>query len=93
MMTKLFLVLKYIVDFTKLLGIKTFKLIFSFIPEMIMTLKHGFLNLFLVEFAGNSQEEIDIQAKNLAEDLKSFSKIGIHLTKDAFEAKILDNKT
>ena len=84
-----FLVLKYIVDFTKLLGIKNFfKLIFSFIPEMIMTLKHGFPKfIFLVEFAGNSQEEVDIQAKNLAEDLKSFSKIGIHLTKDAFEAK------
>ena len=55
---------------------------------MIMTLKHGFPKfIFLVEFAGNSQEEVDIQAKNLAEDLKSFSKIGIHLTKDAFEAK------
>ena len=41
------LVLKYIWDFIKLLGLRNlFKLIFSFGPETVMTLRHGFRNLF-----------------------------------------------
>ncbi|MEK7588223.1 MAG: FAD-binding oxidoreductase [Patescibacteria group bacterium] len=84
-----FLVLKYIKDFTKLLGVKNlFKLIFSFGPETMMTLRHGFPKLILlVEFTGHSQEEADIEAERALADLKSMKGIGIRLTRDAFEAK------
>ncbi|MBP9803266.1 MAG: FAD-binding oxidoreductase, partial [Candidatus Pacebacteria bacterium] len=66
------LVLKYIWDFIKLLGFKNLlKLIFSFGPETMMTLRHGFPKLILlIEFAGESKAVVDAQAKNAYEDLK-----------------------
>ncbi len=84
-----FLVLKYIKDFTKLLGVTNLlKLIFSFGPEMWMTLRHGFPKLIiLVEFAGESQRVVDEQAKKTLESLKEYKTIGKHLTKNEFEAK------
>jgi len=83
------LVLKYIWDFIKLLGWKNlFKLIFSFGPETVMTLRHGFPRLILlVEFAGENQEDVDKQAENARVDLKNIKNIGVHLTRDEFEAK------
>ena len=83
------LVLKYIRSFAKLLGLKNFlKLIFSFGPETMMTLYHGFPKLILlVEFTGDSQIEADSYAEKAMNDLKVIKKIGIHLTKNEFEAK------
>lgn len=84
-----FLVLKYIWDFIKLLGLKNlFKLIFSFGPETIMTLRHGFPKLILlIEFTGETAEDAEHKAKEAYNELKKEKKIGIHLTRDEFEAK------
>lgn len=83
------LVLKYIYDFIKLLGLKNlFKLIFSFGPETLMTLRHGFPKLILlVEFAGEDQIKVDKQAEDAKKDLREIKEIGIHLTRNQFEAK------
>ncbi len=83
------LVLKYIKDFTKLLGLKNFfRLIFSFWPEAMMTLRHGFPKIvLLIEFTGDSQAEVDKQAEIALADLKTSHKIGMRLTKNEFEAK------
>jgi FAD/FMN-containing dehydrogenase len=83
------LVLKYIWDFIKLLGLKNlFKLIFSFGPEMLMTLRNGFPKLILlIEFAGDDEKEVSDKARVLYEELKKNKKIGVHLTRDEFEAK------
>lgn len=82
------IVLKYIRSFAKLLGLKNFfKLIFSFWPEALMTLQHGFPKLvLLIEFTGDSQIEADQEAKKALKDLQTIKKIGIRLTKDTFEA-------
>jgi FAD/FMN-containing dehydrogenase len=84
-----FLVLKYIKDFTKLLGVgNLLKLMFSFGPEALMTLRHGFPKLIiLVEFAGSNQAEVDLEAKKTLESLRMYKKIGLHLTRSEFEAK------
>lgn len=84
-----FLVLKYIVDFIKMLGFKNlFKLILSFGPETLMTLRHGFPKLILlVEFAGDDEKLVNEQAMNAYQELKHVNKIGIHLTRNDFEAK------
>jgi FAD/FMN-containing dehydrogenase len=84
-----FLVLKYIWDFAKLLGLKNlFKLMFSFGPETMMTVKHGFPRLILlIEFTGDTQEEADQKAGEAYQDLKNNKKVGVHLTHNAFEAK------
>ncbi len=83
------LVLKYIVSFAKLLGLTNlFKLVFSFGPETLMTLRHGFPKLILlVEFTGDSQEEVDSKAEKALVDLKQVKKIGLHVAKDDFEMK------
>lgn len=83
------LVIKYIKSFAKLLGLKNFfKLGFSFWPEALMTLQHGFPKIvLLIEFTGDLQEEADKQAEQAMKDLKASHKIGIRLTKDAEEAK------
>jgi FAD/FMN-containing dehydrogenase len=83
------LVLKYIVSFAKLLGVgKLFKLIFSFGPETLMTLRHGFPHLILlIEFTGDTKEEADTKTKEALKELKTFKNIGVHLTKGAFEAE------
>lgn len=83
------LVLKYIWDFIKLLGWRNlFKLMFSFGPETVMTLKHGMPKLILlIEFTGENQEDADNKAQALFEELKKEKKIGVHLTRDEFEAK------
>ncbi len=83
-----FLVLKYFIGFAKLMGLKNlFKLAFSFGPETIMTLRHGFPRLILlVEFTGDTQEEADKKARETIEELKSIKKIGVHLTRNEFEA-------
>lgn len=84
-----FLVLKYIIDFIKMLGLKNlFKLIFSFGPETLMTLRHGFPKLILlVEFAGDDENAVNQQALTAYKDLKNVKKIGVHLTRNEFEAK------
>jgi FAD/FMN-containing dehydrogenase len=83
------LVLKYIRSFAKLLGLKNlFKLIFSFGPETMMTLKHGFPKLILlVEFTGDTLKEAEKTANDAMKELKSIKKIGLHMVKDDFEAK------
>lgn len=83
------LVLKYIKDFAKLLGLKNlFKLGLSFWPEALMTLRHGFPKLvMLIEFTGDTQEKADKEAEETLKDLKKIKGIGIRLTKDAFEMK------
>lgn len=83
------IVLKYIKDFAKLLGLKNFvKLIFSFWPEALVTLKHGLPKLvLLIEFTGETQSEADTQAENTLKDLETIEKIGLRLTRDEFEAK------
>lgn len=84
-----FLVLKYIIDFIKMLGFRNlFKLMFSFGPEILMTLKNGLPRLILlVEFAGDDEEIVNQQARTAYQDLKNVKKIGIHLTRNEFEAK------
>ncbi len=84
-----FLVLKYIVSFAKLLGLQNFfRLILSFWPEALMTIRHGFPKLILlVEFTANSQLEADKMAKDALGEIKTISKIGTHIAKNAFEAK------
>ncbi len=83
------LVLKYIVSFAKLLGFKNLlKLVFSFGPETIMTLRHGFPRLILlIEFTGDTEEEATQATKAALAELKKVKKIGIHLTKGEFEAQ------
>ncbi len=83
------LVVKYIRGFAKLLGLSNFvKLIFSFWPEALMTLRNGFPKLvLLVEFTGESREEADGEAEKALKDLQIIKKIGIRLTKNALEAK------
>jgi len=83
------LVLKYLWDFIKLLGWKNlFKLVFSFGPEVLMTLKNGFPKLILlVEFAGDDEMQVEQKAREAFNDLKKNKKIGVHLTRDKFEAK------
>lgn len=83
------IVLRYIRGFAKLLGAKNFfKLIFSFGPETIMTLRHGFPRLvLLVEFTGDTAEQAAALAADAARDLASEKKIGIHITKNDFEAE------
>ncbi len=83
------IVLKYIRSFAKLLGLKNFfKLMLSFWPEALMTLQHGFPKIvLLIEFAGDSQEEIDREVQKALEDLKTSHQIGIRLTKNEEEAK------
>ncbi len=82
------LVIKYIKSFAKLLGLKNlFKLFFSFWPEALMTLRHGFPKLILlIEFTGDSQIEASSGALKALADLRTFKKIGFRLTKNAFEA-------
>ncbi len=83
------LVLKYIKSFAALLGLKNFvRLILSFWPEAIMTLRHGFPKLvLLIEFTGDTQEEADREANKAFLDLKTVKKIGLRLTRDEDEAK------
>lgn len=83
------LVLKYIVGFTKLLGFRNlFRLLFSFGPETMMTLRHGFPRLILlIEFTGDTKEEVRNTTKAALEELKDIKGIGIHVTKNEFEAK------
>lgn len=84
-----FLVLKYIRDFAKLLGIKNFfKLIFSFMPEAWMTIRHGLPRLIvLVEFSGNDRRAVDTEAKKTLQGLREYKNIGLRLTRNEFEAK------
>jgi len=83
------LVLKYIVSFAKLLGLGNFfRLIFSFGPETIMTIRHGFPRIILlIEFTGDTKEEADTTMKNAVKELKKIPKIGVYITKNEFEAK------
>jgi FAD/FMN-containing dehydrogenase len=83
------LVLKYIVSFAKLLGWKNLlKLVFSFGPETMMTLRHGFPRLILlIEFTGDTKEEADTATAQALAELRKVKKIGIHVTKSAFEAE------
>ncbi|MES2023743.1 MAG: FAD-binding oxidoreductase [Patescibacteria group bacterium] len=83
------LVLKYIYSFIKLLGFKNFfKLIFSFGPETMMTLRHGFPRLImLVEFTGDTENETNKKTQDALVELKKIKKIGVHLAKNEFEAK------
>lgn len=84
------LVLKYIWSFIKLLGVKNlFKLIFSFGPEIRMTLKHGFPKIILLtEFTGDTAGEAKREALNAMKELDILKdNIGVHLTKSSFEAQ------
>ncbi|MGH7250058.1 MAG: FAD-binding oxidoreductase, partial [Minisyncoccia bacterium] len=67
------LVLKYIKSFAQLLGFRNFfKLIWSFWPEAFMTLRHGLPKLvLLIELTGDSQIDVNNQAKKLLEVLKT----------------------
>lgn len=63
------------------------KLIFSFIPEAFMMLSGGLPKLILlVEFAGNTNEEIDAKMKILAEKVRPF-KIQTHIAKTASDSE------
>lgn len=83
------LVLKYIIDFAKLLGLKNlFKLLFSFGPETKMTLRHGFPKLILlIEFTNDSIEELNFEVEKFLREFKKIDKIGVHVTKNEFEAR------
>ncbi len=83
------LVLKYIWSFIKLLGFKNlFRLMWSFGPEIKMTLRNGFPKLILlIEFTGETPGEAKRSALNAIKDLQIIKdKIGIHLAKNEFEA-------
>ena len=83
------LVLKYIWSFIKLIGFKNlFRLMWSFGPEIKMTLKNGFPKLILlIEFTGETEGEAKRSALNAIKDLQIIKdKIGIHLAKNEFEA-------
>ncbi|MBI3305594.1 FAD-binding oxidoreductase [Candidatus Nomurabacteria bacterium] len=83
------LVVKYIRGFAQLLGLKNFmKLIFSFLPEAVMTFRNGFPKLaLLVEFTGETQKEANEEAEKALQELTTVKKIGLRLTRDALEAK------
>jgi len=83
------LVLKYIWSFAKMLGFNNlFKLAFSFGPETLMTIRHGFPKLILlVEFTGDTEEEANKGAQDALAELKTVKKIGLHMARNDFEAK------
>jgi FAD/FMN-containing dehydrogenase len=63
------------------------KLIFSFIPEGLMMLSGGLPKLILlVEFAGNTDEEIDAKMKILAEKVRPF-KVKSHIAQTASDSE------
>lgn len=68
------LAIRFFPDFLKKKGfVGMIKFMFSFLPEVFMMSTFGIPKLILlVEFAGNSEEAIDIQAKKLLIDLKKF---------------------
>lgn len=64
-----------------------FRLIFSFIPEVFMMLTNGIPKLILlVEFAGDSEKEIDEQMKSLKKKIYHFG-FSTHMTKSPREAE------
>lgn len=84
---------KFFGDFLKkkkVLGMMKF--MFSFLPEFFMTLMGGMPKMILlIEFAGDSQKEIDQKAKSLAQALKDQFKVLTHVTSsDAEEEKYWD---
>ncbi|MBP6931293.1 MAG: FAD-binding oxidoreductase [Candidatus Pacebacteria bacterium] len=82
------LAIKFFPDFLKKKGIfGMIKFMWSFLPEaMLMTWK-GFPKLvLLVEFAGESEKEIDQKAKDLAADIKSFG-FGMRITSSQSESE------
>ncbi|MEX1014637.1 MAG: FAD-binding oxidoreductase [Candidatus Paceibacterota bacterium] len=83
------LVLKYFFSFVKMLGLKNLiKLIWSFRPEAKMTLKIGFPKLILLaEFTGDSEEEVNNQAKKTREAIKKFKGVETHLVRNELESK------
>ncbi len=83
------IVLKYIWGFSKLLGIGNFlRLIFSFGPEMLMTMRHGFPKLILlIEFTGETQGEANNASSEAVKELRKIDRIGVHVTRNSFEAK------
>lgn len=74
----------------KFLGI--IKFMFSFLPEFFMTIVGGIPKMvLLIEFAGDSHEEIQKKAKGLAKSLKSQFDVLTHVTQtEAEEAKYWD---
>lgn len=68
------------------------KFMFSFIPEFFMTISGGFPKMvLLIEFAGDSHEEIQQQATVLAQSLKTEFKVLTHVTHtEAEEGKYWD---
>jgi FAD/FMN-containing dehydrogenase len=84
-----FLVLRYFYDFVKLIGVKNlFKLIFSFGPETQMTLTHGLPRLILlIEVTADTPEEVEQKCTQVIKELSTIKKIGVHVTKNEFEAK------
>lgn len=54
---------------------------FSFLPEFFMTLAGGIPKMILlVEFAGNDEKEIQLNAQKLAKKLKNYFKVLTHVT-------------
>lgn len=66
--------IKFLPDLAKAMKAKSFlKMIFSFIPEALMSVKGGFPKLvLLVEFTGDSDEELEKSAEKVRESLKKF---------------------
>ncbi|MEI7765192.1 MAG: FAD-binding oxidoreductase [bacterium] len=82
------LAVRFFPDFLKNKGfVKMFKFMWSFMPELGMTITGGFPKLILlVEFAGENDEAVNQQCIKLKEKLKNF-KIKVHITKSKAEAE------
>lgn len=81
------LAVKFFPDFLKNKGlVKMFKFMWSFLPEFFMMMRGGFPKLIiLVEFAGKTEQELDMKALELVEKIKHF-KLKVHITKSEAEA-------
>ncbi len=81
------LAVRFFFDFLKNKGfIGMMKFMLSFLPEAFIMLTNGFPKLILlVEFAGDSEEDVHNQCINLEKKIAHF-KLRVHITKNATEA-------
>jgi len=82
------LVLRYFVGFVKQMGAQNvLRLGLQFLPELKVTLHHGFPRLVLLaEFTGDKKDDVEEQVR-LAEKATRVFSVGTHIVKDEREAE------
>jgi FAD/FMN-containing dehydrogenase len=82
------LAIKFFPDFLKKKGLWGMtKFLFSFLPEALIMMHRGLPKLILlVEFSGQTEEEIDLKSKKLVEDIAVFG-FPVRITSSASEAE------